>query len=147
MDDSCRIQEIIHVFSLVHKYVSRILGTYHKRGGFFTKELNGQSTIISFSFGPACQIFLLIKQFTDDPKRVIDFIGGLDILHSRQYLVFTPKKNMELLGIVHFAQVFYSLIHIDKCLLQISVREQKNTQIGYYRRVELKDKLCALIQL
>ena len=29
MDDSCRVQEIIHVFSLVHKYVSRILGTYH----------------------------------------------------------------------------------------------------------------------
>ena len=33
MDDSCGIQEIIHLFSLVHKYVSRILGTYHFCGG------------------------------------------------------------------------------------------------------------------
>ena len=30
MDAACTIQDSIHVFSLVHKYVSRILGTYHK---------------------------------------------------------------------------------------------------------------------
>ena len=30
MDATCTIQDSIHVFSLVHKYVSRILGTYHK---------------------------------------------------------------------------------------------------------------------
>ena len=29
MDATCAIQDSIHVFSLVHKYVSRILGTYH----------------------------------------------------------------------------------------------------------------------
>ena len=29
MDASCKVQGSIHVFSLVHKYVSRILGTYH----------------------------------------------------------------------------------------------------------------------
>ena len=29
MDASCTIQEDIHVFSLIYKYVSRILGTYH----------------------------------------------------------------------------------------------------------------------
>ena len=29
MDATCTIQDSIHVFSLVHKYVSRILGTYH----------------------------------------------------------------------------------------------------------------------
>ena len=29
MDATCSIQDSIHVFSLVHKYVSRILGTYH----------------------------------------------------------------------------------------------------------------------
>ena len=29
MDAACTIQDSIHVFSLVHKYVSRILGTYH----------------------------------------------------------------------------------------------------------------------
>jgi len=31
MDATCTIQDSIHVFSLVHKYVSRILGTYHNR--------------------------------------------------------------------------------------------------------------------
>ena len=38
MDAACTIQDSIHVFSLVHKYVSRILGTYHfekKTGGDF----------------------------------------------------------------------------------------------------------------
>ena len=29
MDATCTIQDSIHVFNLVHKYVSRILGTYH----------------------------------------------------------------------------------------------------------------------
>ena len=29
MDATCAIQASIHVFSLVRKYVSRILGTYH----------------------------------------------------------------------------------------------------------------------
>ena len=33
MDAACTIQDSIHVFSLVHKYVSRILGTYHFRRG------------------------------------------------------------------------------------------------------------------
>ena len=28
MDATCTIQDSIHVFNLVHKYVSRILGTY-----------------------------------------------------------------------------------------------------------------------
>ena len=36
MDAACTIQDSIHVFSLVHKYVSRILGTYQEdRRGFF----------------------------------------------------------------------------------------------------------------
>ena len=35
MDAACTIQDSIHVFSLVHKYVSRILGTYHFNMGFF----------------------------------------------------------------------------------------------------------------
>ena len=33
MDATCTIQDSIHVFNLVHKYVSRILGTYQ-----FSKE-------------------------------------------------------------------------------------------------------------
>ena len=28
MDATCTIQDSIHVFRLIHKYVSRILGTY-----------------------------------------------------------------------------------------------------------------------
>ena len=35
MDATCAIQASIHVFSLVRKYVSRILGTYHSHRGFF----------------------------------------------------------------------------------------------------------------
>ena len=31
MDATCTIQDSIHVFNLVHKYVSRILGTYHSQ--------------------------------------------------------------------------------------------------------------------
>ena len=31
MDATCTIQDSIHVFNLVHKYVSRILGTYQSR--------------------------------------------------------------------------------------------------------------------
>ena len=32
MDATCAIQASIHVFSLVRKYVSRILGTYQNEG-------------------------------------------------------------------------------------------------------------------
>ena len=35
MDATCAIQDSIHVFSLVRKYVSRILGTYQKMDQFF----------------------------------------------------------------------------------------------------------------
>ena len=38
MDATCAIQASIHVFSLVRKYVSRILGTYH-----FAYSLRGLS--------------------------------------------------------------------------------------------------------
>ena len=31
MDATCTIQDSIHVFNLVHKYVSRILGTYQSK--------------------------------------------------------------------------------------------------------------------
>ena len=39
MDATCAIQASIHVFSLVRKYVSRILGTYHRHRGFFLRAL------------------------------------------------------------------------------------------------------------
>ena len=37
MDATCTIQDSIHVFSLVHKYVSRILGTYQGHTVFIIK--------------------------------------------------------------------------------------------------------------
>ena len=41
MDASCKVQGSIHVFSLVHKYVSRILGTYQDDRVFlFFKDRN-----------------------------------------------------------------------------------------------------------
>lgn len=38
MDATCAIQASIHVFSLVRKYVSRILGTYQSGRGIFLLE-------------------------------------------------------------------------------------------------------------
>jgi hypothetical protein len=39
MDATCTIQDSIHVFSLVHKYVSRILGTYQLLRGISMRPL------------------------------------------------------------------------------------------------------------
>ena len=39
MDATCAIQDSIHMFSLVRKYVSRILGTYHRGWIFYGYEL------------------------------------------------------------------------------------------------------------
>ena len=46
MDATCAIQASIHVFSLVRKYVSRILGTYHKGAGIFYSQRNIQMCVI-----------------------------------------------------------------------------------------------------
>ena len=40
MDATCTIQDSIHVFNLVHKYVSRILGTYQKGGSVYINSNN-----------------------------------------------------------------------------------------------------------
>lgn len=47
MDAACTIQDSIHVFSLVHKYVSRILGTYQRRpaGIFLLEKGEGHGTM------------------------------------------------------------------------------------------------------
>ena len=47
MDAACTIQDSIHVFSLVHKYVSRILGTYHYWFGVTFLFYNGYNEITS----------------------------------------------------------------------------------------------------
>ena len=55
MDATCTIQDSIHVFNLVHKYVSRILGTYQNCnihwGNFSNSEKFPQ---------PACYIHIFI---------------------------------------------------------------------------------------
>ena len=43
MDATCTIQDSIHVFNLVHKYVSRILGTYQKQAGWVESGGTGES--------------------------------------------------------------------------------------------------------
>ena len=50
MDATCKIQDNIHVFNLTHKYVSRILGTYHN-SPFFYCHLIFIPLKISFTLG------------------------------------------------------------------------------------------------
>ncbi len=45
MDATCTIQDSIHVFNLVHKYVSRILGTYQKKWAFL-REISTHFKIV-----------------------------------------------------------------------------------------------------
>lgn len=48
MDATCTIQDSIHVFSLVHKYVSRILGTYqHGQGVFMSQSQKSLKIVFS----------------------------------------------------------------------------------------------------
>ena len=46
MDATCTIQDSIHVFNLVHKYVSRILGTYQRPEGLYRGA--GEILLIDF---------------------------------------------------------------------------------------------------
>ena len=59
MDATCTIQDSIHVFSLVHKYVSRILGTYQIVGffiGAFLDNSMGGAILFSMVAGFACVV-------------------------------------------------------------------------------------------
>ncbi len=53
MDATCTIQDSIHVFSLVHKYVSRILGTYQNYPGsiFMSNEIVARTASYSVRLG------------------------------------------------------------------------------------------------
>ena len=46
MDATCTIQDSIHVFSLVHKYVSRILGTYQYGVRFYFVSVNTSAPML-----------------------------------------------------------------------------------------------------
>lgn len=56
MDAACTIQDSIHVFSLVRKYVSRILGTYHFFMGAFLDNSMGGAILFSMVAGFACVV-------------------------------------------------------------------------------------------
>ena len=51
MDATCKIQGSIHVFRLVHKYVSRILGTYQRRSAsvFFLQSALEISLLVLYN--------------------------------------------------------------------------------------------------
>ena len=59
MDATCTIQDSIHVFSLVHKYVSRILGTYHISWSLMLQLINLMRPIVMMTIPkveyPLCQ--------------------------------------------------------------------------------------------
>ena len=67
MDATCAIQDSIHVFSLVRKYVSRILGTYQN-------EESMKVVILAGGFGTRISEESHLK-----PKPMIE-IGGKPIL-------------------------------------------------------------------
>ena len=48
MDATCAIQASIHVFSLVRKYVSRILGTYQFTGDFSVSRILNLQQLVHF---------------------------------------------------------------------------------------------------
>ena len=53
MDATCTIQDSIHVFNLVHKYVSRMLGTYQIAifiGGIFLILKNSPNQLATYIF-------------------------------------------------------------------------------------------------
>ena len=69
MDATCTIQDSIHVFNLVHKYVSRILGTYQRMRDFFmqihlVKVFIKKADFSAFLFIPLLilELYLLIHQ-------------------------------------------------------------------------------------
>lgn len=62
MDATCTIQDSIHVFSLVHKYVSRILGTYHIRQAF---PFYDSKFFCQFQFGESKVNASILKHLTD----------------------------------------------------------------------------------
>ena len=53
MDATCTIQDSIHVFNLVHKYVSRILGTYQTSigTGVLENAPNVTATVVKGTYG------------------------------------------------------------------------------------------------
>ena len=87
MDAACTIQDSIHVFSLVHKYVSRILGTYQFRSE--RKSTANQrniivATLLNPSFTIAWNIYgrNRIKNIYFTKIIQISDKANLDLIHS-----------------------------------------------------------------
>ena len=69
MDATCAIQASIHVFSLVRKYVSRILGTYHASRAF---SFVGKNKNLTNSFN-CYTLYLTIRLNVKRGERVWDY--------------------------------------------------------------------------
>ena len=74
MDATCTIQDSIHVFSLVHKYVSRILGTYQLAlwGAFLMQ--NTERRYMKVIFDEQGNIYYQMMDVAPDP------VGGLKFI-------------------------------------------------------------------
>ena len=57
MDAACTIQDSIHVFSLVHKYVSRILGTYQSVTGVYVLKFIAMYSILRWIMNNKVRIY------------------------------------------------------------------------------------------
>ena len=62
MDATCTIQDSIHVFNLVHKYVSRILGTYHSDVAGFCNHLPKYVLFFVLLLLCGCLCIVIIKE-------------------------------------------------------------------------------------
>ena len=67
MDATCTIQDSIHVFSLVHKYVSRILGTYHEPSFYLKGRIKALLLTTVFFYRQAAYIVIYLFIGTDKP--------------------------------------------------------------------------------
>lgn len=65
MDATCTIQDSIHVFSLVYKYMSRILGTYHKTPVFI--NINICSALQEGAYASSRQVQELLMPLRINP--------------------------------------------------------------------------------
>ena len=75
MDATSTIQDSIHVFNLVHKYVSRILGTYHLCRGVYVFIARVQPVLWS-------ELYLIIH--AEMPLRLfMDFSAGSLCIFNR----------------------------------------------------------------
>ena len=94
MDATCAIQASIHVFSLVRKYVSRILGTYQCRCRYFL-----------------CAIFCLLRKSHTEPGRIKQI---KEYTEKMSKLIYAESR----LKIIDWSSIGYHFHYYDRILLR-----------------------------